>query len=264
MPGTALPSWHAQTSTSPRWTHVLRAADGPLRARLVVFAHSASGPNALLPLVRRLDSSIEVVGVTLPGRERRFGESTEGLLADPMGVPACVATELDLLPSAPTALFGHSLGSSLASATAMRMAVAPSAIVLSATPLTGKPEGEGPIETEADLDDVVRRGGGTPAEVMAEPALREHVLGLLKVDLRLGELVALANLGRVLPVEPVVLGGRDDELVPAAEMHRVAAVHRADGRARLLPGGHFYLLEDRNLDEVVAVLEQAVLGGAAR
>lgn len=240
------------------WMRPLRAATAAPSSRVVAFAHSASGPNALLPLLSLLPADVELIGVTLPGRERRFGESYDHLLADPGAVAREVSLELDTLAPLPTVLFGHSLGASLAAAVALEVFDAGRALVLSATPLTGKPAGERAIETEEDLIDVILRGGGTPEEILADESLRVHVLGLLRVDLRLGELVARANLGRTLPVKPLVLGGSEDQLVPPAEMVAVAAAHGVFGGPVLLPGGHFYLLEERNRSTVARLILSAI------
>jgi surfactin synthase thioesterase subunit len=228
--------------------------------RLVAFAHSASGPNALLPLLCLLPPDVELIGVTLPGRERRFGEPYEHMLTDPGVVAREVCGELEDMHPLPLALFGHSLGASLAAAVALELPGTCRALVLSATPLTGRPDGQAAIETEEDLLDVVVRGGGTPEELLAEESLRAHILGLLRADLRLGELVAQANLGRRLPVSPLVLGGSEDQLVAPAEMVAVAEAHGVAGGPVFLPGGHFYLLDERNRSTVAQLLLDAMDG----
>lgn len=73
------------------WNTVIRPARGTAVGRAVALAHSGAGPNALLPTVRWLPEGIEVVGVTLPGRERRIDEDPTRILDDPEGAVAAVA-----------------------------------------------------------------------------------------------------------------------------------------------------------------------------
>lgn len=228
----------------------MRPARGVPRARVIALAHSGAGPNALLPLLRRLHPDAEVLGVTLPGRERRFAESCAGLADDIDGLLARIRAELAAEPPLPTGYFGHSMGAALAAALALADPGGCRKLVLSGHPTLESRAGRAEDWTEDDLLDVIRLGGGTPAEILADPVIKEHLLTVLRCDLTLGRRLAERNAGRPLPVPPTVLGGLDDELVPPAELD--AWAERVPLRRRLYPGGHFYLLDEANLDAVAA------------
>ncbi|MEU9862156.1 alpha/beta fold hydrolase [Streptomyces sp. NPDC047971] len=234
--------------TASPWTVPLRPARATPTGRVVALAHSGSGPNALLPLLRRLPDDIEVVGVTLPGRERRFGESCATLPDDIDGALAAVLAELRAAPPLPTVLFGHSMGAAFAAALALAAPELCHGLALSGHPTLESRAGRAEDWTEDDLMDVIRLGGGTPDEFLEDPVIREHLLELLRCDLTLGRRLAVRNAGRQLPVAPLVLGGRDDELVPPGELDDWST--RTPLRPRLFPGGHFYLLDEANTQAV--------------
>ncbi|MGW0209066.1 thioesterase II family protein [Streptomyces sp. NPDC003233] len=249
---------------STQWVAVLRPARAGTFGRVVVLPHSGAGPNALLPLLQRLPDTLEVAGVTLPGRERRFGEPPETLLEEPGRAVAAVVAELRALPPLPTVLFGHSMGAALAAAVAIDAPELCQGLVLSAHPTLKSRAGRGGPWSDGDLLDVLRLGGGdTPAELLADDIIRGHLIARLRCDLTLGRHLAERNEGSVLPVVPSVLGGQDDELVPPRDLDRWSGHPGDDSAVRLYPGGHFYLLDEANLD---AVAEEIVrpFGAAGR
>ncbi|MFJ7325456.1 thioesterase II family protein [Streptomyces cyaneofuscatus] len=228
------------------WTTVIRPALATPTGRVVVLAHSGAGPNALLPMVRWLPDGIEAVGVTLPGRERRFAEDAERTLDDPEGTVAAVAGELRTRSAVPTVLFGHSMGAAFAVALALTAPDLCRALVLSAHPDGGSRAELAGQWDEDDLMAILERGGGTPPEVLRDEYLRAHLLTVLRCDLTLGYRLATRHAHRTLPVPLTVLGGRDDALTETAELTRWSRRAGAGLRERVFPGGHFYLLDEAN------------------
>ncbi|MGW7074196.1 thioesterase II family protein [Streptomyces sp. NPDC054871] len=217
--------------------------------RVVVFPHSGAGPNALLPVVERLPAAYEVLGVTLPGRERRFGESAE---VAPSELMAGLRQELSALDSCPTVFLGHSLGASIAVALALAEPSLCAALLVSAQ-LPGGSQIERPaVWDESDLLRIVELGGGTPTELLADPVWRAHVLQLLSSDLQLGAQLGRSNVEGVLRVPLTVLGGAEDRLVSADRLASWKAHSTGDVQVKVLPGGHFYLLDPANADAVTA------------
>lgn len=258
-----------QDESRKEWTAVLRPARGAgPHGRVVAVPNAGAGPNSLLPLLKRLPDSIEVVGVTLPGRERRYTETFADTPDDPPAVVRAVLGELRRMPALPTVYFGHSMGSVLAAALALEAPDLCAGLVLSAPPdvdagvpgdagTAGYSGDSGDAWDEAALLDVVRRGGGTPAEVLADPFFRDRVLSLLRCDLTLGRRLARLNAGRALPVPPTVLTGEDDALVTGPEPAAWTTYASAGRRQRSFPGGHFYLLDPNNRDAVAAEISAA-------
>ncbi|MGW4226945.1 thioesterase II family protein [Streptomyces bauhiniae] len=242
------------------WLRPLRRPTSLPLARIVVIPHSGAGPNSLLPLVKYLPAPYEVLGVTLPGRERRFVEEPE---VAPEDLLEGIARELSAMPSLPTVLFGHSLGGSIAFALSVMEPGICSALVISAQLPCGS-QVERPSEWDDDaLMSVLRRGGGTPAEMLDDPVWRDHTLRVLRADLTLGGQLALRNVEAGVAHPLTVIGGEQDLLVPAERLG--AWAERADIAVdfRVLPGGHFYLLDDANLEAVADVVTAAARAIAA-
>ncbi|WP_255950583.1 thioesterase II family protein [Streptomyces odontomachi] len=237
------------------WTVVLRPARGTPVGRIVAVPHSGSGPNVLAPLLHRLPADLQAVGVTLPGRERRFRESLDAL-SDPAAVTDAVTNELAAAEPLPTVLFGHSMGAALAAAVALAAPRLCQGLVLSAHPALDAGAGRAQEWTDEALMEVIRLSDGTPDELLGEPLLRDLVLARLRSDLTLGRRLAVRNAGQLLPVVPTVLAGRDDALVPPADLDPWTT--SAPPRHRFFPGGHCYLLDEENLDAVAAEIAAAL------
>lgn len=235
------------------WLAPLRHGIGG--ARVVAMPHAGAGPHALLPILAHLPDDVDVVGITLPGRERRFGEPWAD--PDPGAVVTAIVSELTVLPPRPTVLFGHSLGAAVAAATALRKPEVCDAIVLSSYPSGGTEAQRAGSWTDAELLDIVTRSGGTPDEVLASTFWRTHLLELLRADLTLGSRLTTSTSDQSLPMPVTLLTSDDDELAAGTNF----APTGSQLRHRRYTGGHFYLLEERNqrvvADEIAAAIAQA-------
>ncbi|MFC7385212.1 thioesterase II family protein [Sphaerisporangium rhizosphaerae] len=247
----------ARRAEAGTWTAALRAARGEPEGRVVVFPHAGAGPNALMPLLAALPDTYDVLGVTLPGRERRFSESYDRTPEDPGAVVDGVLAELTGLPSCATVYFGHSMGVSVAVAVALADPGACARLVLSAHPPAGVKFEREAAWNDAVLLEVVRLGGGTPQEIMDSPFWRTYVLGLLRSDLTLAARLVRRNLDGRITMPLTVLGGDRDELVSVRELVAWQDRAEAGARMRVFPGGHFYLLDEPNRRAVAAEITGA-------
>ncbi|MFE2979042.1 thioesterase II family protein [Streptomyces sp. NPDC059258] len=250
------PVRNSAPGTMTSWWSLLRRPTGSRpgpRRRLLVLPHSAAGPTALLDVLTSVPQDVEVLGLTLPGRGRRFVEPPGCTLDE---VLESVRAEL-AQPQVETVLFGHSLGAVLAFHVARALGSGCKALVISGQ----VPGGCSPVlgaRTSEELLDVLVTGGGTAAEVMENPALLKVVTRILAADVALGA-EASAREETLRATAPLfVLGAVEDPLAPYARMTDWA--DRTTGTCRVFPlrGGHFALLEQRNRDLVADVLDRAL------
>jgi surfactin synthase thioesterase subunit len=116
----------------------------------------------------------------------------------------------------------------------------------------------GPDSTDADLVDWLRRLGGTPEQVLAEPDLLEVLLPTLRADLA----VAAGRADGVLPVPIRAFAGRADAEAPTALMCGWSAVTTAAFALDELDGGHFFLADSGRA--VLAAIRADLFGAADR
>ena len=240
------------------WISVLRPATRGAQYRVLIVPHAGAGPNALAPLWECLPVDVEVAGVTLPGRERRFADGAAAVPDDPDDVIAAVLAEIAGLRPLPTVLFGHSLGAAIAAAVVDEQPAWFDSVVLSSYPAEGTAADRAGRWPTARLMEIVDAAGGTPAEVVGNPVWREFLLDLLRKDLTLGARLASRAVGP-FPVPLTVLHGADDRLVARSDQAVWLSRAGAGLRMRTLPGGHFYLLDEPNrypvADEIVSTFQ---------
>ncbi|WP_415952956.1 thioesterase II family protein [Streptomyces sp. KLOTTS4A1] len=235
---------------SPQWIYPLRKPSGPYRSRLVVFPYATAGPSALRPLLTRLPDTTEVLGVALPGRERRFGEQPDTTPAD---VVRGVAEALAARPELPTHLFGHSMGAGLAVALALADPGACEGLVLS-----GRPPGPVAHDSLRALSDeeifrFLTSVGNTRPELAQDGFWRDRLIRLFHSDTALDRQTALLADG-TLQERLLILGGDEDPYVDVPSLAGWADRTTGPCEVRIFPGDHFYLLDDAARPDVAAAL----------
>ncbi|MFC1439462.1 alpha/beta fold hydrolase [Streptacidiphilus sp. N1-10] len=242
----------------PQWLFPLRKqspdAAAP-QARLLVLPYAAAGAASLRPLVAALPAEIQVLGVSLPGRERRFSEPP---VTGHTEIVTAVTRELAALPPLPTWLFGHSMGASLALACALAAPELCHGVAVSARKPTGVA-----LESLRGLDDEQIVGffgavGNTAPKLLADPFWRARLIDLFRSDTRLDEEVSAAIEGAPLDLPVLALGGADDPYVPAAELYEWERRTSGGCEVQVLPGAHFYLLDPGNRAAVQQALDGAL------
>lgn len=228
-------------------------------ARLFCFAHAGGGAAAFRLWHPGLPRHVEVCAIQLPGRANRIRE------APLRSIPAIVEALLpSILPQLdrPYALFGHSMGSMVAFALAhelvRRGAPAPAHLFVSGRRGPTRPDPEPPLHVLSDADfvaELLRRYGGIPAEVLAEPELMQLLLPSLRADIHALETYR-PGVPSPLPCPVTAYGGADDGLNPPDQLEAWRNETRAAFRYRTFPGGHFYLEGQRDalLRELTASL----------
>lgn len=246
-------------ATTPDWIYPLRKAGGEPDARLLVFPYAAAGASSLRPLLTGLPARIELLGVSLPGRERRFGEPPS---TDHEQIVAEVVADLARRDRRTTYLFGHSMGASLALALAVAAPDLVDGVVISAREPTGTALEAILGLTDDQIVEFLGAAGGTAPKLLADDFWRRRLLDLYRSDVRLDDTTSRAVQRHRLRQHLVVLGGADDPWVAPGRLAGWAA--RTTGRCgvRVLPGEHFYLLDPANFPAIVDTLDTAIVAPA--
>ncbi|MFB6822647.1 thioesterase II family protein [Streptomyces virginiae] len=245
---------------SPRvpWWPLLREVRTTPRARLLVFPHSGSGPNTLFPLFGPLPDHVEVLGLSLPGRERRFDEPP-GCRLDQ--VLDSVADEVLGRDPLPTVVFGHSLGALLATRAARLLGAHCRAAVVSGQAPGRTPRRAHGATTDEDVVVLLREGGGTPQWVLEDPDMLAQVTRVLRADIELGREAATGFEDVRIDVPLHVLGGTADPLIPHEPLDGWADHTTGECQVLRFDGDHFFLLAEAHRPTVVDVLSRALTEG---
>ncbi|WP_176734327.1 thioesterase II family protein [Micromonospora haikouensis] len=182
-----------------------RAAREPVRVRLLVLPPAGTGPASLRPLVTGLPDDVEVMGLNLPGRERRRGEPPGAGLAD---VLASLRQPHDR-GRLPTVVYGHRLGALLAPLVAAELDDECRAVVLSDFPAAA--DDRRTFAAEAEMSGVGPAGTALLSQELlaADPAERQALLPVLRADLTLAAAASEALRAVRLTAPVTVLTGPD-------------------------------------------------------
>ena len=209
--------------------------------RLVCFPHAGGSASFYFPVSKALESVADVLAVQYPGRQDRLTEPC----FDTVEAMADAVTEA-LMPwtDRPLALFGHSMGASLAYEVAYRLearSVMPVALFASGrrAPSTHRDETVH-LRDDDGLIAEIRALSGTNSQVLQDEEVLRMVMPAIRNDYKAAETY------RWRPTDPIqapihVHIGEDDPKVDANEAR--AWERHTSGRFSLTshPGGHFYL-----------------------
>ncbi|RNL83023.1 thioesterase II family protein [Halostreptopolyspora alba] len=221
--------------------------------RLFCFPHGGGGASGFRDWAETLPATVECLAVQYPGREDRTGDPPASDLAE---LAASVAAEVAPLTDRPYALFGHSMGATVAHelAHALRDRGCDEPLLLLVSGREAPHDENGGDVHLRDDDGLARelyRLGGTAAELLDDPELRAMLLGYVREDYRLVETFRPATRAPLTCPVNVLLGAEDPDLDPArASRWSATTLGRTD--LRVFPGGHFYLVE-RPAETVTAV-----------
>lgn len=187
-----------------------------------------------------LPPDVDVWAARLPGRGARRREPAITDLDELAS--AFVASLRSSLPPARVALFGHSMGGLLAFEVARALAEAGREpewlfVAASSAPTTVRYSNlPGRGGDDALLSDL-RRLGGTPDEILDDPALLELFLPPLRADAQALKSYRFRP-GDALRCGVTALAARDDPIIDADQLARWADVTVGPFRYHRLPGGH--------------------------
>lgn len=247
MPVSTVDISSTRNAESARWTVRWHRAPGA-RLRLFCLPHTGGGAAAYRSWADRLAPDIEVVAIRLPGRESRLRETPytrhDQLVAALVGA-------LQPWLDRPHAWFGHSMGALIAfeACRAMRRLnlAEPMRLVVSGHPAPHLPTRDLPAIDDANAAELMswlHRLSATPKEVLDDPAVLSLMLPTVRADLAVGESYRFrAESPLDCPIS--VFGGADDPFATVEELHAWREHSLVGCTVRTLPGGHFFLHEER-------------------
>ncbi len=220
------------------------------KVRLYLFNHAGAGANAFFPWAAALAPEVEVWGVQLPGRERRF---TEPFLLDLEEAVIELADVFGDAPPLPWAFFGHSMGSQLAFELARELRgrdvgepvhLGVAARVAPHLPLPDPPDVMTCPEDEL-LAFIDRHYGGFPKDLRREPELMQMFLPQLRADLKM--LFSYAYVDESpLSCAMNAYSGEEDRGVSANGVAEWGRHTTGPYAHRTVPGDHFFIHSARD------------------
>ncbi|MEU8779588.1 alpha/beta fold hydrolase [Streptomyces sp. NPDC048606] len=214
--------------------------------RLVCLPHAGGSASFYAPVARAVPDFVDVLCVQYPGRQDRRSEplvDTVEELAD--GVFTA------LLPWAdrPLALFGHSMGASVAFEVARRFererGEAPAALFASGRRAPSAHRRETVhLRDDRGIVEEVKSLSGTDTQLLGDEELLRMILPAIRADYRAAETYAPAA-AEPLTCPLVAMVGDDDPKVTVPEAAAWAEHTTGPFDLRVFPGGHFYLAREQ-------------------
>lgn len=209
------------------------------------------------------DRLIEFVPVQLPGRENRFREP---LIDDMRELVESLAADIAPHAERPYALFGHSMGASIAFELAHRLtdlgAHRPQHLVVAGCAAPHRQQAAPSVRsrTDAELVTELRRLGGTPHAVLDDERLLAFALPVLRADWSVADGYGYRPTA-ALDVPITILGSAADPEVALDELQQWGRHTHAGAQVFVFPGDHFFV--DRFPDEVRELMVRELAVGPA-
>ncbi|MBV6698093.1 thioesterase II family protein [Kitasatospora aureofaciens] len=236
-----------ESAVDSRWFRRYPPSDGEVVRRVVCLPHAGGAASTFHGWADYFGGGVEVLATRYPGRQERI---TEDCITNMAELAAAVTEALLPFLDVPLHVFGHSMGASLGYEVALKLEKE-HGVRLAGLYVSGRkaPHRVNPEPTylggdEALIGEVLRLGG-TEARLLSDPDLYELVMPAMRADF---EIVGTYHAQPGHPVScPVVgyVGDRDPGISPV-DMAAWADVSAASFDLTVFPGGHFYLLEQRD------------------
>ncbi|MDB1089998.1 alpha/beta fold hydrolase [Streptomyces sp. ACA25] len=227
-------------ATNDLWVRRFHPApEAPVR--LLCLPHAGGSSTYFFPVSQRLSPRVETLAVQYPGRQDRRNEPcVESVheLAD------LLADVVEPWQDKPLALFGHSMGASVAFELALRLearGTGPAALFVSGrrAPLAHRDERIHQRDDDGLIAEI-KRLNGTESSMLEDDEILRMVLPAIRADYKAAETYRYRP-GPPLSVPVCALTGEADPKATTDEVRRWA--EHTEGRFDMIvyPGGHFYL-----------------------
>jgi surfactin synthase thioesterase subunit len=224
--------------------------------RLVCLPHAGGSASFFFPVSKALAPGVDVLAVQYPGRQdRRHEKCVETIpeLADAL-LP-------ELLPytDRPLALFGHSMGASLAFEVALRLeqkGVVPAAVFPSGRRAPSRHRDETVHLSDDDgLIAEMRSLSGTDSQLLGDEEILRMILPAIRSDYKAAETYRYTPGPRLAaPIHAHV--GDNDPKATVEEVRAWGEHTTGDFDLQIYPGGHFYL--NSHAPRVIAAISRVL------
>ncbi|MET9774605.1 alpha/beta fold hydrolase [Streptomyces sp. NPDC006367] len=228
------------------WLRSFHPAPGAA-ARLVCFPHAGGSASFYYPMARALSPGVDVLSVQYPGRQDR---RSEPVVTDITVLAERIADRLaDTADGRPLALFGHSMGSLVAFEVADRLQAAGtpvSALIVSSRRAPHLYRADD-IRNRSDEGVVaeLRELSGTDSGLLDDEEILRMILPAVRGDYQAVETYLRTTPAR-LTCPVLALAGDSDPRVKTEDMNGWASHTTVGFDLRILPGGHFYLVQQQS------------------
>jgi surfactin synthase thioesterase subunit len=243
---------------SARWIRRFAPADGA-GTRLVCLPHAGGSASFFFPYATALRPTIDVLAVQYPGRQDRWLDPLIDNIAE---LADAVTVALGPWLDRPFALFGHSMGASLAFEVANRLIARgcpPTRVFVSGRRAPSRHR-DGEMIHQMNDDEIVAElaeMSGTDPSVLHDDELLEMVLPGVRNDFHAAETYRYAGTPPLTCPITALTGDADPRVdvadVDAWREHTVGAFD-----LRVFAGGHFYLVDHQA--QVLALLSRPMTG----
>jgi surfactin synthase thioesterase subunit len=230
-------------SDSDLWIRRYHPAPGS-KMQLVCFPHAGGSASFYLPVSAALTPAIDVAAVQYPGRQDRRTEPGASSIQD---LADAIFHAVRPLADRSLAFFGHSMGAILAYEVAARLedaGAAPLARLYVSGRRAPSCHREETLHQQTDqaLIAELKHLSGTNSDLLADPEALEMILPAIKSDYRAIETYRPSDTRPLQAPITAVIGGEDSRVTvdEAKAWHRHST---ASFDLRVLPGGHFYLID---------------------
>jgi pyochelin biosynthetic protein PchC len=215
--------------------------------RLVCFPHAGGSAVVFHPWAAAFHPDVEVLAVQYPGRQDRLAEPPIEDL--PELAQHVLAPLRATVGDSRYALFGHSMGATLAFEVARQLeadgGTGPELLVASARRAPSRHRAELVHQlADADLTTHIAELSATNSRLMEDPRARAMILPTVRSDLRAIETYRCPP-GAALRAPVLTIIGDDDRWTTLEEAQAWAGHTHGGFELRVLPGGHFYLDEQQ-------------------
>ncbi|GAA0712732.1 thioesterase [Dactylosporangium roseum] len=248
--------------TDDPWLWRLRREPAEPTATVLFLPHAGGTAASYATWAGHFPADVRLLAAQYPGRGPRYTEPHAGEVHEWVTPLERSAGGI----AGPLALFGHSLGALVGFELAWRLQQRDrdvAVLVASAAPPPHLPNPlprDGALSDE-DLTALLETHGGLSPALLAEPEILALAVDGLRADLTIERNYDFGPEPRRLRCPIVVLGGDRDLLVPPGLCRAWAERSTAPADVHILPGGHFYLLDQQ---ETVAALVHDRLPGRRR